>query len=180
MNHAYRKRPADNYANRGMGFEGILNDIHGLYRAMGRGLVTKQFPPAVIISRDYRGNIAKITGRATVDYTGCINGKFVAFDAKDCADKRISLDRLERHQLDYLIDTVRNGGEAFVLARFERRRCYKIPALAWAAAVEAHANGHIEIVQGWTPTGRASISESDLPTDWAVDGVDWIKEMRRV
>lgn len=175
-----RNRPADGWANRGMGFEGVLNDLHALYRAMGRALITKQYPPAVIVSHDYRGNLAKVTGRATVDYTGCVRGRAIAFDAKDCAEKRIALDRLERHQLDYLIDTERTGGVGFVLARFERKRCYIIPALCWAAAVEAHANGHIETVRGWTPTGRASISESDLPHEWAVDGVDWLERIREV
>ena len=171
-------RPADGWANRGMGFESVLNDLHALYRAMGRALIMKQYPPAVIVSHDYRGNLAKVTGRATVDYLGCVNGQFVAFDAKDCEGKRIELSRLEPHQLQDMIDIVRNGGRAFVLVRFERRRCYMIPALAWAAAVRAYKTGKAEAVDGWTPTGKASINETDLPREWAVNDADWLGGFR--
>lgn len=169
-----RARPADNWANRGMGFEGLLNDIHALYKALSRGWIIKQYLPLVIVDHDYRGNLAKITGRATVDYLGCVNGRFVAFDAKDCTEKRIELKRLEPHQLRDMIDIERNGGRAFVLVRFEQRRCYTIPALAWAAAERAYKTGKIETVMGWTPTGRASISEKDLPQEWAINNIDWI------
>ena len=171
------KRPADGFANRGMDFEHLLNDMHGLYRAMGRGLTIKQHVPTTIVAHDYRGNLAKVTGRATVDYVACVHGRFVAFDAKDCTGTRIELTRLEDHQLRDMIDMTRNGGTAFVLVRFERRRCYRIPALAWAAACEAHRTGKSEgSFDGWTPSGRASISEKELPPQWAICDVDWIEK----
>lgn len=168
------RRPTDNWANRGMGFEGQLNDLHQYYKALARGWAVKQHLPMVIVNHDARGNLAKVTGRATVDYIACVGGRFVAFDAKDCAEARIELTRLEPHQLQDMIDIVRCGGQAFVLARFERKRCYLIPALAWAAAVAASKGGKPETIDGWTPSGRASIREKDLPSAWAIDDVDWI------
>ena len=170
-------RPADNYARRGMGFEGLLNDMHDLYKAMGRGWTVKQYLPMVIVSHDGRGNLAKVIGRATVDYIACVSGRFIAFDAKDCTETRIPLDRLAGHQLQDLIDIDRNGGIAFVLVRFEGRRCYRVPALAWAAAEDAHKTGKATAYNGWTPTGKASISENELPHEWAICDVDWIDKV---
>lgn len=163
-----------NYANRGMSFENTLNDMHLLYKAMGRGWIVKQYPKSHIVSHDEHGSLAKVTGNATVDYIGCVDGKFVAFDAKDCAENKIALDRLQLHQLQDLLDIDRMGGDAFVLVRFERARCYIIPVRAWKSALDAHRGLLPETYKGWRPAGKASIHESDLPAAWATNGVDWL------
>ena len=166
-----KARPTDNFSNRGQDFEAALIDMGKIYSAMGRGWVMKQYPRSVIVSHDNRGSLAKITGNATVDFLACLNGRFIAFDAKDCEGKRIPLSRLADHQLQDLIDVARNGGIAFVLVRFERKRLWRIPALAWASATYQTGDS----VDGWTPSGAASISEDELPRAWAVDGYDYLK-----
>lgn len=164
---------ADNHANRGMSFEDALRWQHALYEKQGVARMDKQYIPTLPVKD---GRWAKVVGRSTVDFTGeMAGGRFVAFDAKDCAGRRIDLARLQTHQLKYLEDTARLGGLAFVLVRFERQRAYRIPVAAWRWAIEAHRAAHEVYVEelDWTATGRNSINEKDLPQAWRVEGTDW-------
>lgn len=153
-------RAATTYANRGMDFEAALNDMHAAYAGMGLAQVTKQYLPSLPVKD---GKWAKIIGRSTVDYTGTLtNGRHVAFDAKDCREKRIELARLQLHQFGHLMAAWDLGAIAFVLVRFERKRVYAIPAQDWYEAVRAHEHG-----------GKASIAEKECKPEWAVDGYNW-------
>ncbi len=166
---------SESHANRGMDFEAALNELHALYEARGIAQIRKQYVPSLPVKD---GKWAKVIGRSTVDYVGQLGGgRFVAFDAKDCAEKRIGLERLQEHQLKFLEYARMLGGLAFVLVRFERRTVYLIPVEAWRWAVEAHGAGHGVYVEsvGWTATGKASISMKELPDEWRVDGYDWAK-----
>jgi penicillin-binding protein-related factor A (putative recombinase) len=126
---------------------------------------------------------AKVVGKITVDYVGQLaGGRFVAFDAKDCAGKRIELERLQAHQLRFLEIAEALGGLAFVLVRFERARAYAVPAAAWRWADEAHRAGHAVYVEelGWRATGKASINEKEMKPEWRVDGTDWAETVRNL
>jgi recombination protein U len=170
---------ADNHANRGMAFEEALRWQHAMYLRRGAAKVDKQYIPSLPV-RD--GKWAKVIGKSTVDFVGVLRGGLhVAFDAKDCAGKRIELDRLQPHQMEHLEDVEREGGLAFVLVRFERQRVYMIPMTAWRWAVEAHRAGHSVYVEGidWAATGKASLNEKDMRKEWLLDGVDWEPAARR-
>ena len=170
--------PADNHANRGMAFEEQLRWQHALYQRRGAAKVDKQYIPTLPVKD---GKWAKVIGKSTVDFVGELRGgQYVTFDAKDCAGKRIELDRLATHQMQHLEDIDALGGLAFVLVRFERQRVWMIPAKAWRWAVEAHRAGHEVLVRelGWTATGKASFNENDLPAEWRVDGYDWLQAVR--
>lgn len=165
----------DTHANRGMEFEAALNHIHEIYLAQGKALIAKNYVRATIIGD---GKLARVDGTAIVDYSGLIRGgRFIAFDAKDNAGPSIRLDRLQPHQAEYLWKATQLGGFGFVLARFNRFECYAIPISAWAAAVTAHKYGPpaLDLRTNFHPTGKASINESELPPEWAVDGYDWLK-----
>ena len=174
-----RAAPADNHANRGMAFEEQLKWQHAMYLRQGIAKMDKQYIPSLPVKD---GKWAKVIGKSTVDFVGELRGGLhVAFDAKDCAGKRIELERLETHQLEYLEETEAMGGLAFVLVRFEGQRVWMIPAAAWRWAVEAHRAGRKVTVNGlgWTATGKASMNEKDLKAEWRVDGYDWASAARR-
>lgn len=170
------KRGGESLANRGMEFEHELMAMHGLYNRRGLARIEKNFCPTQPL-KDAR--FARIIGRAIVDFTGITSGgRFVAFDAKDCAESRITLDRLQAHQAEYLMDVFTLGGSAFVLARFRRRDVYKIPIDVWTDAEMYHKWGVIiERADGWRPKNRASLSVADMKPEWAVNGVDWMGVM---
>ena len=169
----YKRRPADNYSKRGMDFENALNDMHQVYRAMGRGMVFKQYLPLRIVSHDSRGNLAQIIGRATVDFVGHVYGVPIAFDAKDVKGNTIPLSNLQPHQLQDMIDNVRCGGVAFVLVRFASRNVYRIPVQAWVIAKDAADGYGCDEYDGFKATGLSSIRESDIPKAWRIEGYDW-------
>lgn len=168
------KPPRESNANRGMEFEHELLVMHQLYRLRKLAVVEKNHCPTQIVQG---GQWAKITGKAIVDFTGCLaNGRFVAFDAKDCVENRIELNRLAPHQLEYLGGVHALGGLAFILVRFERKHVYRIPVDRWYEADYYRAYGKPrESVDGWKPKNRSSLVMSDMKPEWAVDGVDWIK-----
>lgn len=168
------KKPRDSHANRGMELENELKVMHALYHKRNLARVEKNFCPTQPLKD---GRLAKVIGKAIVDFTGLTaGGRFVAFDAKDCAERRIELNRLAEHQCVYLLNVDALGGMAFVLARFERKYCYKIPIDAWVEADNWRAwGGEFPVrLDGWKPKNRASLTMADMRTDWAVNGVDWL------
>ena len=167
------KAPGESHANRGMGLEDAIKWQHAMYERQGIAKMDKQYIPSLPVKD---GKWAKVIGKSTVDFSGELaGGQHVAFDAKDCAGKRIELDRLKPHQYEHLLGIDALGGLAFVLVRFERRRAYRVPVEAWKWATEAHRAAHEVYVESlnWTATGKASISEGDLPEKWRIEGVDW-------
>ena len=169
----HAKPPAVDHGDRGMALEKALKDIHADYARLGLAQVDK-FDAAARIVGD--GQWARVTGRGKVDFIGLLDGgRFVAFDAKDCAGTRIPLDRLEEGQLEYLGIAHALGGLAFILVRFEYRRAYRVPVDIWADAEMFRTFGTItERVDGWRPKNRASLSVTDMRPEWAVQGVDWL------
>lgn len=167
-----RARPADGYANRGLSLERALERQHEEYRAAGKARIDRQYDPSVVV----KFPLARVTGKAVVDYLGVLpDGRAVAFDAKDCADKRLALNRLQPHQAAYLADVQRLGGLAGVLARFERRRVYWVPYAVWAAQM-----GLQEASEGFAPKpGKKSISEDELPVGLLCGGCDWLEVIER-
>ena len=158
-----RQRPVDNYANRGLSLERALERQHEEYRAQGKALITRQYDPSVVV----KFPLARIIGRAVVDYVGVLaDGRCVAFDAKDCAQKRLALNRVQPHQAAYLGEVQRLGGLAGVLTRFEHARVYWVPYELWAAQ-----RGSCAAREG---NARKSIAEKDLGEELRVDGYDWM------
>lgn len=173
-----RRRVGESHANRGMAFEAALNWQHAQYEAQKVAQVHKEYLPTLPV-KDAKW--AKVVGKSTVDYVGQLSGgRFVAFDAKDCAGKRVDLERLQPHQLRYLEIAEALGGLGFVLVRFERARVYVIPVKAWKWAEEAHRAGHEVYVEelDWRATGKASINEKEMKAEWAVKDTDWARTVR--
>lgn len=139
-------------ANRGMEFEKQLTVIHALYARKGLARIEKNYVPTQPVSD---GKWARVIGKGIVDFTGVTaGGRFVAFDAKDCAGHRIDHSRLPEHQQEYLCQVDALGGAAFVLVRFDRHDVYRVPIIAWK-----------------------TLCNDDMRPEWAVEGLDWLGKL---
>lgn len=167
------KQKGESHANRGMELEHELMVMHQLYKRQKLARVDKN---PIQTQPVKGGEWAWIIGKAIVDFSGTLaGGRSVAFDAKDCVERRIELNRLAPHQAEYLGDVYALGGMAFILARFERKYCYKIPIDVWTDALAYRDYGKpVERVDGWKPRNKASLTMADMRPEWAVDGVDWL------
>ena len=72
------------------------------------------------------------------DFQIFYEGRFLAFDAKECQRGRWPLDKAKLHQLKALTDVESNGGEAFFLVHFTGlRQLVKFPASTVRRALAA-------------------------------------------
>lgn len=163
----------EDQGNRGMALEHALMAIHELYERRGLAVIRKNYVKSTVVGD---GRLARVDGAAIVDFSGVLNGgRHIAFDAKDCKERRIELDRLAEHQLSYLGDVQALGGMAFILVRFRGHGVWRIPVDAWADADIWHKFGKMpERVDGWRPKNRASLTLEDMKPEWAVIGCDWL------
>ncbi|WP_406617800.1 Holliday junction resolvase RecU [Mycoplasmopsis lipophila] len=59
-----------------------------------------------------------VSSKSTVDYIGCYQGKFIAFEAKSTNEKVLPSSNVQIHQIDYLKKIADNGGIAFFIIFF--------------------------------------------------------------
>lgn len=98
-----------NHANRGKTLEKTIKKLFESYES--RGIHCQQNHPEQL----HDGTLVKHHG---FDFQIFYQGKFYAFDAKECAAKAWPLDKAKLHQLKALLDVEANGGEAFFLVYF--------------------------------------------------------------
>lgn len=97
------------HANRGKSLEKAIKQLFASYES--RGIHCQQNHPEQL----HDGTLVKHHG---FDFQIFYQGKFYAFDAKECAAKAWPLDKAKPHQLKALLDVEANGGEAFFLVYF--------------------------------------------------------------
>lgn len=120
------------HANRGVGWERMLEGWHDTYRRDQRAVVFRTPPPVKVLSRVTGGGEFRACFRSDgpPDYAGVVagggpkgpfgmamGGRPVAFDAKDCEGPRWPFSALERHQARDLEGWQVAGGTAFVALR---------------------------------------------------------------
>lgn len=96
-------------ANRGKSLEKAITQLFESYQS--RGIHCQQNHPEQL----FDGTLVKRHG---FDFQIFYNGKFIAFDAKECNRSSWPLDKAKLHQLKALFDVYSNGGEAFFLVYF--------------------------------------------------------------
>lgn len=118
-------RPAASAADRGMDLEDDINTSNRVYLSEDRALIYKKPTPVQVVKVDYpERKAAKITEAyykvpSTTDYNGIYRGKYIDFEAKECASKTsFSLHLIHDHQLEHLEKVTKMGGIAFVIVRF--------------------------------------------------------------
>lgn len=98
-------------APRGKMLEKAVRILFARYES--RGIHCQQNHPEQL----YDGTLTKKHG---FDFQILYNGKFYAFDAKECNLNAWPLDKAKPHQLKALLDVEANGGEGFFLVYFTK------------------------------------------------------------
>lgn len=121
----------DNHANRGMSFEGLINQANEFYRQNHFALITKVPTEFIPIRRGGQIVSAKVVHKSVVDYVGVFNGAPIAVEAKSTKQKRLSYDEVHLHQEKFLDDWIDNGGTAFILLSFGLKDFFFVPWEYW-------------------------------------------------
>lgn len=135
------------FANRGMDFENMVNRANAYYINTGQCAVIKVPTPWKILWKNCNGYRVPLKAwpeaKSWLDYIGCINGKPITFDAKECKNKTsFPLANIKPHQMQELKTWVENGGRAFILVRFtEHQEIYLLPCAILMEYYEQSLNG---------------------------------------
>lgn len=97
------------YGNRGKSLEKAVKRLFESYES--RGIHCQQNHPEQL----HDGTLVKRHG---FDFQIFYQGKFYAFDAKECGLLAWPLDKAKPHQVKALLDVANNGGEGFFLVYF--------------------------------------------------------------
>lgn len=109
-------------ANRGMQLEHDIESSNRAYMMKGIAVIQKIATPFKPL-RDRQGNFSKLipAEKSTVDFIGCLNGRGLAFDAKETNKTNLPLANVHEHQTRYLMRYRDCGGHAFLLVRFVKQ-----------------------------------------------------------
>jgi recombination protein U len=138
--------------SKGKRLESIINKTNEYYLSVGLGTV-KKVPDSMKVLRHYEKNksyrICIPVDEGLVDYVGCIQGKMMAFDAKETKGKSFPIENLSDRQIKVFKEFQASGCECFLIINFtESDNFYKVPFL--------ELNEYIE------KTGKKSIPEKQL------------------
>lgn len=103
----------NNTGNRGKSLERAIRKLFESYES--RGIHCQQNHPEQLSD----GTWVKRHG---FDFQILYNGKFYAFDAKECAKSSWPLDKAKIHQVKALFTVYNNGGESFFLVYFTKEK----------------------------------------------------------
>ncbi|WP_029608505.1 Holliday junction resolvase RecU [Mycoplasma simbae] len=106
--------------NKGMLLEQIINRTIAYYERNNLALIEKKGLPIKFksVKEDNKVESAFIYKKSTVDYIGCVNGMFTAFEAKTINGERLPNSNILKHQLEYLKKVYEMGGIAFFVIMF--------------------------------------------------------------
>ena len=122
---SYESRNQTSYANRGMTLEDDLNLTNRYYLDTDRAVIYKKPTPITVVNVDYQSRAtARITEAyyqipSTTDYNGIYKGKYLDFEAKECASATsMPVAIIHPHQLEHLRRVTAQGGITFLIVRF--------------------------------------------------------------
>lgn len=104
------------YGKRGQSFENLIDYTNQVYRNKGIAIINKRPTPMKIIGKT-RGNqhLCVFDKKSTVDYDGIYKGKPIVFEAKTTSLKRVPLDIIADHQIEYLNQAESQGAISFLI-----------------------------------------------------------------
>ena len=112
---------------RGMELEKEINSTNEFYLAQDIAVIHKKPTPVTIVKVDYpKRSAARITEAyfklpSTTDYNGIYKGKYIDFEAKECASlTSFPLKSIHAHQITHLESVQRHGAIAFLIIRFTK------------------------------------------------------------
>lgn len=132
------------YANRGMGFENMIDETNEMYCNQELAVINKR-PTPVKVTKSKNGKVLAgyFEKSSTVDYDGVYDGRAIMFEAKSIQElSRFDLSNLHDHQYEYLNKCHRAGAITFVLIDFKKqRKIYLLPFESLKSYVERAKNG---------------------------------------
>lgn len=149
-------------ANRGEPLEELIKNSNDQYTIKELAVIQKIATPTTVVSEG-----DKVTGvkrkKSTVDFLGRYLGYPIAFDAKSTNEPRIALERLEKHQLQFLLEWDKDPEAiAFILVGYKPaypdQRYFAVPVGYWFNAWYAWKKGN----------GPASISIKNMRPEWEI------------
>jgi len=132
------------YANRGQSFEKLIEAANRQYFHKGQATIQKvPVPWKVFYDRKTKRSRAIPEKKSTVDFIGVADARAIAFDAKSTRERtRFPLENIPEHQFRFLKRWQDNGGIAFILVHFEKKReTYILPLDSLEKWLESAKNG---------------------------------------
>lgn len=112
--------------HRGMNLENDINMTNAYYLETDRAVIYKKPTPIQIVHVDYpKRSSAKIDEAyfktpSTTDYNGIYKGRYIDFEAKECASlTSFPFTSIHPHQINHLRNVMKHGAIAFVIIRFK-------------------------------------------------------------
>lgn len=108
---------------RGSMLEELITQTNELYREKGLALVQKVPTPIKPIRIDQASRTiiqAYFEQKSTVDFIGAVQGVPVCFEAKETSLKSFPFSNIHLHQIEFMQDFIKQGGEAFFIINFKR------------------------------------------------------------
>ena len=118
INKTYKK--VINYSNRGMNLEEAINSACKYYLDQDLAVIYKKPTPIGVVEVDYKNgatiNKAYFKEPSTLDYNGIYKGKYIEFDAKECATPTsFPLKNVHDHQISHIKRIINHHGIAFLI-----------------------------------------------------------------
>ena len=177
MNYPNKKNNINNniitYGNRGMDLESDINNSNKYYLENDIAVIYKKPTPIKVVKVNYNKRInTKITEAyyeipSTTDYNGIYKGRYIDFEAKECASKTaFPLSSIHAHQIEHLRSIESHGGISFLIVRFtELNETYYVKAIDLFSFLET--NDRKSIPYSWFKDSGYIIPESYLkPVDY--------------
>jgi len=106
---------------RGGTLEELINLTNEAYRRKGLALIQKIPTPITPVHFDSESRnitLAYFDQKSTVDYIGVVQGIPICFDAKETNLKRLPMDNIHEHQIEFMRAFEKQEGIAFMLVHF--------------------------------------------------------------
>lgn len=106
---------------RGSVLEECINFTNQYYRQHKLAVIQKIPTPITPVEMDKEHStitLAYFDKQSTVDYIGSVQGIPICFDAKEAAQKRLPLQNIHSHQIEFMKDFSEQGGISFLLVNF--------------------------------------------------------------
>jgi recombination protein U len=112
---------------RGNELEEWINRTNELYLQKGLGLIQKIPTPIKPIRIDKEQGVISLAyfeQKSTVDYIGIVQGVAICFDAKETTKTALPLSNIHQHQIVFMENFIKQGGEAFFIVYFKKHDTY--------------------------------------------------------
>lgn len=109
---------------RGSTLEELINRTNEQYREKGLALIQKIPTPITPVKMDKTSRhitLAYFEQKSTVDYIGAVQGIPVCFDAKECATDTFPLQNIHEHQVTFMENFEKQGGNFIFSDQFYRK-----------------------------------------------------------